>query len=91
VTSQKSKDFIDTMAEARNHAETTCPDAHCQIPEDSSNVKTSYILPTILFVGSLCSFMRAKWLGLEAVSSAAISETNLAVCDHLYPLVALLW
>jgi len=35
--------------------------------------------------------MRVKWLGPETVSSAAISEINLAVCDHLYPLVALLW
>lgn len=71
------------MAEARTHAETICPAAHFQIPEDSTIVKTSYLLPTILSVGSLCSFIRAKWLGHEAVSSAAISEINPAVCDHL--------
>jgi hypothetical protein len=65
------------MAEARNHAETTCPAAHCQIPEDITIVKTSYLLPTILFVGSLCSFVRAKRLGHEAVSSAAVSEITL--------------
>jgi hypothetical protein len=70
------------MAEARNRAETTCPAAHCQNPEDSTIVKTSYLLPTILSVGSLCSFVRAKWLGREAVSIAAISEINLAVFDH---------
>ena len=79
------------MAEARNHADTICPAPHCRITEDSTIVKTSYLLPTILSVGSLCSFVRAKWLGHEAVSSAAISEINLAVCDHLYPLVAILW